>query len=188
MSIHNGSARGKFQPIARIVRREPRRAGNCSFDGDRAMEGSTMTALREAALRYASLGLHVLPLHQVIFEPSGPRCSCGRPRCQSPGEHPRTKRGFKDASNDAAHGFKAASPAVIEQSQDCTHRNPASPSKLSRPPRQPTTPTSSASASSITSATRSTQFSHQPNSCAAGIGPAHVSRQIAQTTKGPKHA
>jgi Bifunctional DNA primase/polymerase, N-terminal len=61
-----------------------------------------MNALRDAALHYASCGAHVLPLHHIIFEPSGPRCSCGKPMCSSPGKHPRTRRGFKDASSDAA--------------------------------------------------------------------------------------
>jgi Bifunctional DNA primase/polymerase, N-terminal len=61
------------------------------------MEGFTMNALREAALHYASLGWHVLPLHNAI---SGGGCSCGRPSCHSPGKHPRTRRGCKDASAD----------------------------------------------------------------------------------------
>ncbi len=29
-------------------------------------------------------------------------CSCGRPDCSSPGKHPLTKQGFKEASRDEA--------------------------------------------------------------------------------------
>jgi hypothetical protein len=53
--------------------------------------------LLETARYYASVGLHVLPLHNAT---AGGRCSCGRANCQSPGKHPRTKRGVKEASTD----------------------------------------------------------------------------------------
>ena len=50
-----------------------------------------------AALKYASeAGWAVFPLHNPV---SG-GCSCGRPDCQSPGKHPRTPNGFKDATSD----------------------------------------------------------------------------------------
>lgn len=48
----------------------------------------------EAALAYAKAGLHVFPLHSVV----NGACSCGNDTCQSQGKHPRTARGFKDAS------------------------------------------------------------------------------------------
>ena len=50
-----------------------------------------------AALGYATLGLHVLPVHSIT--PKG-GCSCGKPDCSSPGKHPRTKHGVKDATTD----------------------------------------------------------------------------------------
>lgn len=50
-----------------------------------------------AALRYAERGLAVLPLHTVIDG----YCTCQRPACPSPGKHPRTPHGVKDASKDA---------------------------------------------------------------------------------------
>jgi hypothetical protein len=53
--------------------------------------------LLETALSYSSIGWHVLPLHNIV---AGGSCSCGKPTCPSPGKHPRTKRGFKDASAD----------------------------------------------------------------------------------------
>ena len=56
-----------------------------------------MNALGKAALHYASLGWYVLALHNAI---AGGGCSCGRADCKSPGKHPRTKRGCKDASAD----------------------------------------------------------------------------------------
>src|SRR6266571_4461941 len=56
--------------------------------------------LLAAALKYASLGWHVFPLHTAI---SGGSCSCERAKgCKSPGKHPRTKNGVKDATTDAA--------------------------------------------------------------------------------------
>lgn len=51
----------------------------------------------EHALKYASEGLHVLPLHN----PTGmKRCSCGKPDCDNIGKHPRTQHGYKDATID----------------------------------------------------------------------------------------
>jgi putative DNA primase/helicase len=52
--------------------------------------------LMRAALKYASdHGWHVLPLHSVDDHGG---CTCGRDECASPGKHPRTKSGVKDAS------------------------------------------------------------------------------------------
>lgn len=53
-----------------------------------------------AALEYAARGWSVFPVHT----PSSAEivaCSCRNPICRSPGKHPRTPRGFKDASTDA---------------------------------------------------------------------------------------
>lgn len=50
------------------------------------------------AIAYARRGWHVLPLHDVT---SG-RCSCGLQDCKSPGKHPRTATGVKEASADPA--------------------------------------------------------------------------------------
>lgn len=55
-----------------------------------------MSNLKRAALWYAEHGSPVVPLH---FMKDG-RCSCGKVRCQSPGKHPMTKHGPKDASRD----------------------------------------------------------------------------------------
>jgi len=54
--------------------------------------------LLQSALDYAGRGWPVLPLHSI----KGGRCACGRPDCGSPGKHPRTARGLKDASTDPA--------------------------------------------------------------------------------------
>jgi hypothetical protein len=52
----------------------------------------------EAALQYARLGWPVFPLHH----PDPTRgCSCGEAEeCHSPGKHPRTRKGLKDATTD----------------------------------------------------------------------------------------
>ena len=46
---------------------------------------------------YANRGWLVLPLHGL----EGGRCSCGEANCRSPGKHPRSQHGVKDASIDA---------------------------------------------------------------------------------------
>ena len=40
----------------------------------------------------------IFPCHSII----NGRCSCGKTDCGSPGKHPRTKGGFKDATDDGA--------------------------------------------------------------------------------------
>lgn len=55
-------------------------------------------ALAHAALEYATRGWSVIPLHS----PSAHGCSCRRAECESPGKHPRTAHGLKDASRDPA--------------------------------------------------------------------------------------
>jgi hypothetical protein len=56
--------------------------------------------LGAAALAYARRGWAVFPLHSP--DPSrGCTCSLG-PACKSPGKHPRTRRGLKDATTDQA--------------------------------------------------------------------------------------
>lgn len=55
-----------------------------------------MSDLKRAALYYANYGWPVVSLH---FMKDG-RCSCGRVRCDSPGKHPTTKHGPKDASRN----------------------------------------------------------------------------------------
>ena len=56
-----------------------------------------MSDLKRAALWYAEHGWPVVPLH---FMKDG-RCSCRRVRCDSPGKHPTTKHGPKDASRNS---------------------------------------------------------------------------------------
>jgi hypothetical protein len=47
-----------------------------------------------AASDYAHRGWRVLPLHGIVEG----KCTCGKKDCGSPGKHPRTPRGFKDAT------------------------------------------------------------------------------------------
>lgn len=51
-----------------------------------------------AALRYAARGWRVFPVHSM----GAGRCSCGKVVCPSPGKHPRTPNGVKDATTDPA--------------------------------------------------------------------------------------
>jgi hypothetical protein len=50
----------------------------------------------ERALQHARRGWWILPLHSMRNN----RCSCGNTVCASPAKHPRTQRGFKDATHD----------------------------------------------------------------------------------------
>jgi putative DNA primase/helicase len=54
------------------------------------------TTLADAALWYVHNGFPVFPVHSV----HDGCCSCGKPECEHPGKHPRTSRGFKDATKD----------------------------------------------------------------------------------------
>lgn len=47
-------------------------------------------------LGYLNRGWAVLPTHSVV----NGVCTCNNPKCSSPGKHPRTQRGVKDASKD----------------------------------------------------------------------------------------
>jgi len=53
-----------------------------------------------AALSYAARGWPVFPVHGI--RPQGALCTCGRRDCGSPGKHPRTENGLKDATLDAS--------------------------------------------------------------------------------------
>lgn len=53
--------------------------------------------LFEAALELAERSFAVLPTHTT----RGGACSCGGSSCRSPGKHPRTEHGLRDASRDA---------------------------------------------------------------------------------------
>jgi len=48
---------------------------------------------------YARQGWPLVPIH--FLTEKGTRCSCGRADCSSPGKHPMTKNGLKDATTDA---------------------------------------------------------------------------------------
>jgi len=54
--------------------------------------------LLTAALRYAALGLSVVPVHSIKGDGW---CSCRDGKsCTSPGKHPRTPHGIRDATCD----------------------------------------------------------------------------------------
>jgi hypothetical protein len=55
-------------------------------------------SMAETAAGHARRGWAVIPLHT----PEQGKCSCGNAACGSPGKHPRTMNGLKDASADPA--------------------------------------------------------------------------------------
>lgn len=62
-----------------------------------------MESIHAHALRYAALGLAVLPLHRPVDRSGRLRCSCGKADCSSPAKHPVGRlapRGLLDASRD----------------------------------------------------------------------------------------
>src|SRR5438552_3717192 len=59
---------------------------------------SRQNELLEAARSYAARGWRVFPCHSM----RAGHCSCGKKQCTDPGKHPRTPRGFQDASCDSA--------------------------------------------------------------------------------------
>lgn len=60
--------------------------------------GGAPTRTGSAALHYARLGWHVLPVHGIAQG----ACTCRHAACTSPGKHPLTANGVKDATTDAA--------------------------------------------------------------------------------------
>ena len=52
--------------------------------------------LMKCALAYAAKGWQVFPLHTI----RDGECSCGNTNCDSPGKHPMTKKGLKNATAD----------------------------------------------------------------------------------------
>jgi hypothetical protein len=62
------------------------------------MNAPLATQLACAALAYAHRGLAVIPLHSITS--AAGKCSCGKLKCSSPGKHPLTEHGLRDASKD----------------------------------------------------------------------------------------
>lgn len=58
------------------------------------MVGTTRSSPR---LDYAAHGWAVFPVHGI----ADGECSCGARECSSPGKHPLTRRGVKDASTES---------------------------------------------------------------------------------------
>ncbi|MFH1269000.1 MAG: phage/plasmid primase, P4 family [Planctomycetota bacterium] len=71
----------------------------CPYDDDLPPGEPTeqLSATGLAALAYARLGWRVFPCHGITDDG---HCTCGKPDCHSPGKHPRTPHGCKDATTD----------------------------------------------------------------------------------------
>lgn len=74
----------------------PKAASQVS-DASQDQDNRSPTLCR-AALTYVRHGWRVLPLHHW----TGTSCTCGKANCTSPGKHPRTVNGVKDATTDPA--------------------------------------------------------------------------------------
>lgn len=73
-------------PVGGAVRPEPPAV---------VVQGDSGSVL-DVGLAYVERGWAVLPLHSV----SEGHCTCGKLDCRSPGKHPRTQNGLKDATKD----------------------------------------------------------------------------------------
>lgn len=62
------------------------------------MNTSHLNSNLDYALHYAKLGWHVFPTHTIIDG----KCSCQKKKCTSPGKHPKTQHGLKDATIDTS--------------------------------------------------------------------------------------
>ncbi len=51
----------------------------------------------ESALMYAKMGWHVFPIHGIKKDGE---CTCGKLMCKDIGKHPKTQRGYKDATTE----------------------------------------------------------------------------------------
>jgi hypothetical protein len=60
--------------------------------------GIVARGLTRVALWLASLGFHLIPIHTVVQGV----CTCGNTQCSSPGKHPRTRNGSKNATSAVA--------------------------------------------------------------------------------------
>jgi hypothetical protein len=63
------------------------------------MNTTSANRLLRAALAYAQRGLAVFPVYNINADG---KCACGKLKESSPGKHPRTEHGLKDATTDAA--------------------------------------------------------------------------------------
>ncbi len=89
---HTPARRFKRNSIARTPNRQSERFGAY-------MASSRKNTQLEAALDWAHRGFDVLPLHSIN---EAGNCTCGRSNCASPGKHPRTPHGHRDASSDSS--------------------------------------------------------------------------------------
>jgi putative DNA primase/helicase len=67
-----------------------------TFSRKRLRKAARRGALRDAAQRYAALGIPVLPMYSV----TNGNCDCGKADCPHSGKHPRVMGGWKKATTD----------------------------------------------------------------------------------------
>jgi Virulence-associated protein E/Bifunctional DNA primase/polymerase, N-terminal/Primase C terminal 2 (PriCT-2) len=92
----SGGGQGDQPPLAST--RFPRELQGVTECRSTSIYGRRMSSeMLEAALAYARMGLRVFPLHTIV----NGACSCGKATCSSAAKHPKTKRGFLDATTDA---------------------------------------------------------------------------------------
>lgn len=87
----------KKRPATVAAARAPKQTVNSTNTIAEPQDVSSGEPLLKEALGYAARDWPVLPLHSV--DKTG-ACSCSKPDCSSPGKHPHTPHGIKDATTE----------------------------------------------------------------------------------------
>lgn len=107
LALRFGNINAKIPPVTRAtegIHAEGRPKGDQAdipFVINRNRFGKGQHQVLEAALAYGRMGWRIFPTHGAVESPDGRLvCTCKKSNCLSPAKHPRTKNGFRDATND----------------------------------------------------------------------------------------
>ncbi|MCK4624378.1 MAG: bifunctional DNA primase/polymerase [Phycisphaerae bacterium] len=82
--------------MVNVSEKKQRRLGFIESEFERIRAERIGQSKVKVALEYAQQGWQVLPIYEI----DDGKCACGKRGCNSPGKHPRTMHGLKDATTD----------------------------------------------------------------------------------------